>query len=156
MVTPNHLVMHCMNILTLGLISRSKQYEPIQFVTQGSDCRCLGAIWQFESSLLPCQSVFPVNSVSIHKRFKLPVQTYNLNTSTSLPLENGQWCFIDHWTIQFSYFGHCYEFNFAMCAFVSQCLPSALVPCSDGWQTASWQTIHMMPGLPVSSIPQWK
>jgi len=48
------------------------------------------------------------------------------------------------------------SFNFAMCAFASKSLPTELVPCSDGWRWTWWQTIHMMPGLPVSSIPQCK
>jgi len=46
------------------------------------------------------------------------------------------------------------SFNFAMWAFASKCFPIELVPCSDGWRRTWWQTIHMMPGLPVSSIPQ--
>jgi len=45
------------------------------------------------------------------------------------------------------------SFNFAMWAFASKCFPIELVPCSDGWRRTWWQTIHMMPGLPVSSIP---
>ena len=49
-----------------------------------------------------------------------------------------------------------YWFHFAMWAFASKCLPIELVPCSDGWRRTWWQTLHMMPGLPVSSIPQWK
>jgi len=48
------------------------------------------------------------------------------------------------------------SFNFAMWAFASMCFPIELVPCSDGWQRTCWQTIHMMPGMPVSSIPQCK
>ena len=47
-------------------------------------------------------------------------------------------------------------FNFAMWAFASNCFSIELVPCSDGWLRTWWQTIHMMPGLPVSSIPQCK
>jgi len=46
------------------------------------------------------------------------------------------------------------SFNFAMWAFASKCFPIELDPCSDGWRRTWWQTIHMMPGLPVSSIPQ--
>jgi len=48
------------------------------------------------------------------------------------------------------------SFNFAMWAFASKCFPIELVPCSDGWRRTWWQTIHMMPGLPVISIPQCK
>jgi len=47
-------------------------------------------------------------------------------------------------------------FNFAIRAFASKCLPIELVPCTDGWQRTWWQTIHILPGLPVSSIPQCK
>jgi len=43
-----------------------------------------------------------------------------------------------------------------MCALASKCFPIELIPWSDGWQRAWWQKIHMMPGLPVSSIPQCK
>jgi len=48
------------------------------------------------------------------------------------------------------------SFNFAMWAVASQCFPIELVSCSDGWQRNWWQTIHMMPWLPVASIPQRK
>jgi len=48
------------------------------------------------------------------------------------------------------------SFNFAMWAFANTCFPIELVPCSDGWQRTWWQTMHMMPGLPVSTIPQCK
>jgi len=43
-----------------------------------------------------------------------------------------------------------------MWAFASKSVPIELVPCSDGWRRTWWQTIHMMPGLPVFSIPQCK
>jgi hypothetical protein len=46
--------------------------------------------------------------------------------------------------------------NFAMWAFASKCFPIELVPCSDGWWRTWWHTIYMMPGLPVSLIPQCK
>ena len=46
------------------------------------------------------------------------------------------------------------SFNFAMWAVASKCFPVELVPWSDGWRRTWWQTIHMMPGLPVPSIPQ--
>jgi len=48
------------------------------------------------------------------------------------------------------------SFNFAMWAFPSDYFPIELVPCSDGWWRTGWQMIYMMPGLPVSSIPQCK
>jgi len=48
------------------------------------------------------------------------------------------------------------SFNFAMWAFASKCFPIELVPCSDGWRRTWWQTIHIMPGLPFSAIPQCK
>jgi len=48
------------------------------------------------------------------------------------------------------------SFNFAMWAFASTCLPMELVPCSDWWRRTWWQTMHMIPGLLVSSIPQCK
>jgi len=48
------------------------------------------------------------------------------------------------------------SFHIAMWAFASKCLPIELVPCCDGWRRTWSQTIHMMPGLPVSSIPQCK
>jgi hypothetical protein len=35
----------------------------------------------------------------------------------------------------------------------SKRLTIELVLCSYGWWRTSWQTIHMMPGLPVYSIP---
>jgi len=46
--------------------------------------------------------------------------------------------------------------QFAMCAFASMCSHIELVSCSDGWQKTSRKTIHMAPGLPVSSIAQCK
>jgi len=48
------------------------------------------------------------------------------------------------------------SFNCTMWAFASKCFPIELVPCSDRWQRTGWQTIPMMPGLPVSSIPLCK
>jgi len=48
------------------------------------------------------------------------------------------------------------SFNFAMWVFASKCFPIELVPCSDGWLRTWWQTIHMTPWLPFSSIPQCK
>jgi len=49
-----------------------------------------------------------------------------------------------------------HSFNLAMWAFASMCCPIELVPCSDGWQRTWWQTIHMITGLPLSSIPPCK
>ena len=46
------------------------------------------------------------------------------------------------------------SFNIAMRAFATKCLPIELVPSSDGWRKTWYQTIHTMPGLLVSSIPQ--
>jgi hypothetical protein len=43
---------------------------------------------------------------------------------------------------------------FAMWAFGSKPFPIELVSCSDGWQRTWWHTIHMMPGLLVSSVAQ--
>jgi len=48
------------------------------------------------------------------------------------------------------------SFNFVMWAFASKCYHIELVPCSDGERRTRWQTIHMIPELPVSSIPQCK
>jgi len=47
-------------------------------------------------------------------------------------------------------------FNLTMWVLASKCFPMELVPCSDGWRRTCWQTIHMIPGLPLSSIPQCK
>jgi len=47
-------------------------------------------------------------------------------------------------------------YDFAMWAFASKCFPIELVQCSDGWRWTWWQTIHMLPELPVSSVPQCK
>jgi len=49
-----------------------------------------------------------------------------------------------------------HSFNFTMWAFASKCFTIVLVPYSDGWRRTWWQTIQMMPGLPVSSIAQCK
>jgi len=46
--------------------------------------------------------------------------------------------------------------KFAMWSFASKCFPYELFPWFDGWRRTWWQTIHMIPGLPVSSIPQCK
>jgi len=48
------------------------------------------------------------------------------------------------------------SFNVVLWAFGSKCSPIELVPCSDGWRTTWWQTIDMIPGLPVSTILQCK
>jgi hypothetical protein len=56
-------------------------------------------IQQFESPLLPVESVLSVNSESIlenlNGQFNFPLRTYNRNSSTSLPFQYGQSCFID-------------------------------------------------------------
>jgi len=44
------------------------------------------------------------------------------------------------------------SFNCAMYTIASKCFPVELVPCSDGWRRTWWHMIHMMPGLPVSTI----
>ena len=44
----------------------------------------------------------------------------------------------------------------AMSAFAGKGFPIELVPCSGEWWTTWWQMIHMMSGLPVSSIAQCK
>jgi len=44
----------------------------------------------------------------------------------------------------------------AVWAFASMCFPIALVPCSGGCQRTWWHTIHLIPGLLVSSISQCK
>jgi hypothetical protein len=43
-----------------------------------------------------------------------------------------------------------------MWAFAKKCFLIELVPYSAEWQRTWWQTIHMMPGMPVSSNLQWK
>jgi hypothetical protein len=45
------------------------------------------------------------------------------------------------------------SFNFAMGAFASKDFPNELVLSSDGWLRTCSQTLHMIPGLSVSSIP---
>lgn len=45
-------------------------------------------------------------------------------------------------------------FIFAIFDFATSCLPIRRVPCSDGWRRTRWETIHMMQGLLISSIPQ--
>ena len=47
-----------------------------------------------------------------------------------------------------------HSFNFSMWAFASKCFSIELISCSDGWRRTWRQMIYMMPGLPVSSIPQ--
>jgi len=48
------------------------------------------------------------------------------------------------------------SFYIAMSAFASKCFLIELVPCSDARQRTWWQTIHMIPGLPVFSLSQCK
>ena len=48
------------------------------------------------------------------------------------------------------------SFRFAMCGLSSKPWPIALDPGSAGQRRTSWQMLHMMPRLLVSSIPQWK
>jgi len=48
------------------------------------------------------------------------------------------------------------SFNFAMCTVASKWFPIEPIRCSYGWWRTWWQMIHMIPGLPVSSIPQCK
>jgi len=47
-------------------------------------------------------------------------------------------------------------FIFGMSTFASICFSIELVLYSDGWRRTWWQTIHTMPWLLASSIPQYK
>jgi hypothetical protein len=47
-------------------------------------------------------------------------------------------------------------FDLGMWAFARKCYPIELIPCSDGCRRTWWQTMNMMQGLQVSSIPQCK
>jgi len=47
-------------------------------------------------------------------------------------------------------------FDFATCAFATECFTIQLVPCSDGWRRTWWLMRHMMPVMQVSSILQCK
>jgi len=149
-----------MNVIGQGLISCCMECEPKHILTWGSVPRCFGEIWQFESPLLPVQSVLSVNSVSIHKTEILNLNfvckptigipqlpcLLSLAKAVSLTIELVNLVSSD--TVK--------SFNFAMCAFACKSFTIELVPCSDGWRRTWWQTLHRMPELPVPWIPQCK
>jgi len=94
--------------------------------------------------------------INLDVKYDLPVRTYYCDFSTSLALQD---CKAVSSTVELanSVTSDSVDlFNFAMWACASKCFPIEPVPSSDGWQRTWWQTILMMPGLPVSSIPQWK
>jgi len=155
-----HILMLYMTVVTWDLITRSMDYTPRRIPTWGSHSMCLGQIRRLHSSSPPVGSILSLNSVNMDQSWmsnmtflseltigipRLPwlvrmpkaasstVELVNSVTSNSVNL-----------------------FNLAMWAFASKCFPIELVAYSDGYHRTWWQTIHLMPGLLVSSIPQCK
>jgi len=148
------------SVVARDSILRYLEYEPKQIRTWGSDARCLGEIWKFHSLSLPVWSVFPVNSINMDQTWMS-----NMNFLCYLTIEIPQLpCLLRMAKTVSSTFKLVHSvnsdsanwFNFAIEAFASKCLPIVLVPCSDGCQRTWWQTIHIMPHLLLSSIPQFK
>jgi len=152
--------MNCMPSVVLGSIQRSMEYEPEQILTWCSDYWCLGEIRHYQCPSLPVWSNLSVNLVNLNK-------TYMSNMNFVCELTIGiprlpSLCSMAK-AVSFA-FGLVYSVtsdsvnldNFAICSVASKCFPIEPVPCSDGWRRTWWQMIHIMPGLPDSSIPQSK
>ena len=57
------------------------------------------AVWKsFAASLEHFVCQFSKYTWNLNGQFDFPLRTYNQNSSTSLPLQYGQSCFIDRWT----------------------------------------------------------
>jgi len=110
--------------------------------------------------MLPVQRVLSVNSVS-----KLKTSTFHLNVLCKLTIGIPRLPCLLHVAkvvsstvalVNCVTFDTVNFFNFAMCAIPSRCLRIELVSCSDGCGRTWSQTVHMIPGLPVSSMLQCK
>ena len=159
-VPPINIVMHSTTIVAPGSIEHSMKYEPKPIPTWGSNSRCLGEIWQFESPLLVVWGILSVPSVNIDKIW---ISSMNFLCELTIGIPRLPCLFsmanADSSTVELvnSVTSDCVSLcNFVICAFASKCFQIELVPCSEGWRRTWWQTIHMMPGLPVASILQCK
>jgi len=66
------------------------------------------AVWKsFAGSLERFVCQFSKYTWNVNGQFDCPLRTYNRNSSTSLPLQYGQSCFINCWTSLFGYLWHC-------------------------------------------------
>jgi len=60
------------------------------------------ALWKsFAASLERFVCQFSQYRYNLNVKYEFPLQTYNCNSLTSLPLQYGQSCFINRWTSQF-------------------------------------------------------
>jgi len=134
--------------------------EPKQTLTWGSNSRCFGEIQLFHS---PDLSVLIVLSAITVNMAKVSISNTNFNCDPTIVIPWHSWQFsigqavsstID--LVNSDTLDSVNLLYFVMCAFASKPFPIELVQCSDGWQRTWWHTIHMMPGLPVFSIPQCK
>jgi hypothetical protein len=110
-VTPNRFVMHCMTVIAEGLIwalhgicAKTKPNMWYQFLVSWWNL----AVWKsFAASLERFVCQFSKYTWNLNGKFDFPLQTYNQNSSTSLPLQYGQIYFIDGWTSKFGYLWQC-------------------------------------------------
>jgi len=131
-----------------------------QILTWSSDSRCLGEIRQLGSPLLPVWSVLSVNCVNIRK-----IELWNINLFCELTVVIPQLPCLFNMAkavsstvvlVNLETADSVNSFFLSMYAFAMKCFTMELVTCSDGWRRSWWQTIHMIPGLPVYSFPQCK
>jgi len=149
-----------MTVVAQDLLERSMEYVPKQILTWGSDSTCLGEIRKFQkflsAGLERCVYHFTqyefnwISNIIFLSTFTIVIPRlpylFRMAKAVSSIVELANSVTSDSVN----------SFNFAIWAFASKCFPIELVQCSDGLRRIWWQRIHMMPGLPVSSIPQCK
>jgi len=153
-------VMHYISVVARGLRYRSEDYEQKQILTWGSNSRYRGEIQRLWSPVLLVLSIVCGNDVNTSKTKMsnmhficnltnvIPKLPFLFNMANAVPSTD---VLVNSETSD----SVC-SFNFALCAFASKCFPMELVPCSDEGRRTWWQKKHMIPGLPVSSLPQYK
>jgi len=138
MVAPRRCVWRHMTAVAQHLIERSMEYEPKQILTSGSDSKCLHEIRRLKSPQLLVRSVLSVNTVNIASKSMSPMNLsseftiviprlpclFNMASAASATIQLVNSVTSDSVN----------SFNFAICAFASNCVPIELVPCSDGWR----------------------
>jgi len=94
---------------------------------------------QFGVFCLSFQSI----CLNLDVKYEFPLPTYYCNSSTYVPLEDGQSCSLTVKLVNSVTSKSVNLFNFAMWPFASKSFPIELVPCSDEWRRTWWQMIHM-------------
>jgi len=136
------------------------EYHSKQIPICGNNSGCLGEIQMVQSSQLPVCISSSVNWVNLHKTW-MSNMNFLCEYTIVIPWLR---CLFSMAKAVLSAFKQVNSvpsdsgnsFNFVIWTFARKCIPIELSSCSDEWQRTWCQTIHMMPGLPMASLRQWK